>query len=802
MPHNFILDQLFRRGYDSPHVRIAVDSLGFEVPGRRLRRLFAGQAFSSRNAAVRAVCREFGFLDARGQLRIRSCGAALAALERAGAAFPPLPRAGGGGGGRPRRLGAPVPPPSGVPSDVSGIAGLRLVPADGPEDRLAWNEIMAREHPRGAVSHAGPQLRYLLVSEHGVLGGLGFSAPAFRLAARDRWIGWDEDKRARCLNHAVICLSRFLIRPMTECRNLAIRALKLCFDRLGDDFERIYRFRPLLVETFVDEREHAGTAFAASGWECAGRSAGRGRFAARGDGPRPVKTIWLRPLRRDWRRRLGTEPEPLRPSGPADGLDRESWAENEFGGAPLADERLSRRLAVSAMTAADRPGESFPAAAQGDKALIKGYYRLIDQPAESAVTPENILAPHRGRTRRRAAACETVLMIQDGTDLNFASHGACRGLGIISRRKGSPGTLGLHMHSTLAVDAANGIPLGVPRIEFDAPDGGGAERDKPPGERKSARWLRGARDAAGFVPEGVNAVAVMDREADFFALFDERRRLKNIDLLVRAKVDRKIGGEKLFARLSAQPERGRALIDVPRSSARVPARGQKAAPLRQARQADVALRWEKVDIPPPADAGGTAVSLTLLSAREEAPPEGTAPPAWKLLTSLPAATAKNARRILRWYALRRRIEDWHRILKSGCKAEHLNHQEGERIERAVTVKAVIAWRLHAMVMLGRETPELPADVLFPQAEIEALRVFAESRRLKIRPGDLGSAVRIMAVKGGYIDRPKAPPPGHETLWRGCARLAADAAFLEMLADSGRLERDYRKLRPDKKDGDR
>ncbi len=172
------------------------------------------------------------------------------------------------------------------------------------------------------------------------------------------------------------------------------------------------------------------------------------------------------------------------------------------------------------------------------------------------------------------------------------------------------------------------------------------------------------------------------------------------------------------------------------------------------------------------------------------------------MTSLPVETPKDARRILRWYALRQWIEDWHRILKSGCKAEHLNHQEGERIERAVTVKAVIAWRLHAMVMLGRETPELPADVLFPQAEIEALRVFAENRRLKIRPDDLGSAVRIMVIKGGYIDRPKAPPPGHNTLWRGYARLAADAAFLEMLVENGRLDPDYRKLRPDKKDGDR
>ncbi len=94
---------------------------------------------------------------------------------------------------------------------------------------------------------------------------MGFSAPAFRVAARNRQIGWDEDKRALCLNHAVICLSRFLIRPMTECRNPAIRALKLCFDRLGDDFDRIHRFRTLPVETFVDAREHAGTAFVAPG---------------------------------------------------------------------------------------------------------------------------------------------------------------------------------------------------------------------------------------------------------------------------------------------------------------------------------------------------------------------------------------------------------------------------------------------------------------------------------------------------------------------------------------------------------
>lgn len=219
---------------------------------------------------------------------------------------------------------------------------------------------------------------------------------------------------------------------------------------------------------------------------------------------------------------------------------------------------------------ADDPGAAFTSAAQKDEAAVAGYYRMIEHPPESEVTPENILAPHRARTLRRMTGQQTVLLVQDGTDLNFATHPGCRGLGIIGKNKGSSGTLGLHMHTTLAV-AADGVPLGVPRIEYDAPDAR-AERNKPAADRKSARWLRGLRDCAEMSSalKDVRMVSVMDREADFFTLFMERKRLGSVELLVRAKTNRALGEDmpKLFDSLRSAPVQVRLEIHVARASAR------------------------------------------------------------------------------------------------------------------------------------------------------------------------------------------------------------------------------------------
>ncbi len=643
-----------------------------------------------------------------------------------------------------------------TPARADRVRGLALVEVTGDDQRRVWNELMQREHPRGAARHVGAQLRYLLVSDHGVLGALGFAASALTLAARDAFIGWDADLRGRQL-HRVVALSRFLIRPSVRCRNLASKALGLCLRRLPDDFQRRYGYRPLLVETFVEKDRHAGTSLAAANWLRVGETAGRGRCAAPATRV-PVKVVYLYPLARNWRTQLGVaEPSAPPALGPGEGLVRDQWAAHEFGSAPLGDVRWSKRLVKSAQIQSEAPTKSFLGAAQKDLAAVKGHYRLIDQPADSAVTPENILAPHRQRT------------------------------------------LGLHMHSTLVVNG-EGIPLGVPHIQYEAPDGQ-AQKGKPLEERKTWRWIRGLRACAELAGEldGVRPVSVMDREADVFALFAEQRRLGTVDLLVRAKHNRSLGKDlpKLFETVRAEAAQARLEIHVGRLSARRGSRGQKGREAREERAAQVELRWQAVELPDP-QRGAAAARLNLVHVREETDPEGAERLEWFLLTTLAVESRQDAERVLEWYRLRWRIEDWHRVLKSGCKVEYLAHRTGERIERAVTINAVIAWRLAAMTLLGRDTPELPAGTLFSDIEIAALEDFAQDRKLP-PPDNVGRAVLTTAMLGGYLNfkRKRYARPGHQVLWEGYTRLAT---IVQACERSLRLNQDsklYQRLRRNK-----
>ena len=303
----------------------------------RLQRLLASGEVSSRSSASRLVCEAFDLRDGCGRLRRSSCMAALAGLEKAGRISLPastgaLPR------GRPRGLPHALPPPTDVPDRVDRVAGLSLVVVDSDGGRRIWNEMMAREHPLGAAYHAGCQVRYLIGSDHGWLGGAVFGSATRAQRARDEWIGWSREQRQAGV-HLVIGLSRFLIRPMVHCHNLASRALGLCLRRVAADYEAAWGFCPVLVESYVGP-EHSGASYKAAGWTRVGDTAGIGR---RG-GPVAVKSVFLRPLCGDWRARLGAVAAPVAPLAPWAGLDGAVWAENEFGGALPGDARLSKRL--------------------------------------------------------------------------------------------------------------------------------------------------------------------------------------------------------------------------------------------------------------------------------------------------------------------------------------------------------------------------------------------------------------------------------------------------------------------------
>jgi len=461
---------------------------------------------------------------------------------------------------------------------------------------------------------------------------------------------------------------------------------------------------------------------------------------------------------------------------PLSGLEKDGWAQNEFGGAALGDERLSKRLVKVAAAKAKVPSRAFSGVAKGDWAAVKAYYRMIDQPEDSAVEMSKILAPHRERTLRRMQGQETVLCVQDGSDLNYTNLAQCTGLGEIGTNQTGAKSRGLHLHSTLAV-AANGLPLGVLQAQCIAPQNrlpqeGRLNGKIPIEEKKTFVWMEQHRDLVELssgLPQ-TRLIDVCDREADFFELFEEQRRDPRVDLLVRAMYNRKIAEEpfKLFEAVGETPVQSRVRVHIPRHSARPKRTKQKARPKRPGRTSDLAVRYMRFEMPAPKHhQGKKPIDLWVVHALEQNPPLKTKAIEWFLLTTIKLTSANDAEQCLRWYALRWRIEDWHRVLKSGCRIEDLAHETAERLRRAIAINLVIAWRIMLMTLLGRETPELAAEVLFSDIELRTLRAYAKKKRLR-PPLLLGEAVGLIAKIGGYLGRNHDPPPGHQLLWQGYA----------------------------------
>jgi len=697
-----------------------------------VRELLGRSEHKTRASLARSVCRHFGFVDARNRAQIAGCIKALRELEKAGHFVLPAALKRGSSVKTARRLEAPVPDPIDVPARAEEVRGLRLVKVDTLELMRVWNELMLCEHPQGAGPLVGAQMRFLIHSEHGWLGGFGFGAAALQLADRDQWIGWDAPTRRQQL-HRVVGMSRFLIRGSVRCHNLASHVLGMMLRRVGAEYEAQYGYCPWLVESFVDTQHFIGTSYRAANWVQIGRTQGRGRQDRDNEYAKTVKSIYVYELESDWYQRMGiVEPVGLPALEIAHGLDGHEWAANEFGGASLGDKRINERLVEFARTQGAMPGRAFCGAAQGDKASIKAYYRLIEQPDDSQATMQAILAPHQQRTVQRMKAQPLVLCIQDGTDVNYSGLVQCVGLGVIGSNQTGAQSGGLHLHSTLVL-TTDGLPLGVLGAQCSASLPKAKDERGPAAvpieEKKTFAWIQGLRQCAALAAElpDTRQVCVMDREADFFELFDEQRRHRGVDLLIRAKHDRTTSDPThLFESVRQSPVKGQLRIPVPRQSARAKKSKQKARVGHEQRMAHVELRYREVEFLPPSKLPGRkALTLRVVHVVEPSPPADAAPLEWFLLTTLTITTPAQAQECLRWYCLRWRIEDWHRVLKSGCRIEALQHKTAERLKRAIAINLVIAWRIMLMTLLGRECPDLPAEVLFSDPEIEVLQAYAK-----------------------------------------------------------------------------
>jgi len=721
----------------------------------------------SRRSLSRRVCGWLNWRSALGRLKEVSCRVALRKLECRGELHLPAVHP-----AVPRRVRAASPAPPEVVSPATSLAALqplRLVRIEGAESSAArlWNELMNRYHYLGAGPLCGAEMRYLLGSAGGEwLGGLAFSAAAWQVRARDQWIGWDAAARRAHLER-VIANSRFLMLPQWRVPNLASQALSLALRQVAGDWQERYGYAPLLVETFVEAERFTGTCYRAANWIEVGRTAGRGRQDREHAGGQAVKRVFVYPLQAQARQQLGGGP-PAPVAAPAD------WAEEEFGGARLGDERLRQRLLTLARDFYAQPQAPLPQACQS-RAKTKAAYRFFDHPDTSM---EILLAPHYEATRKRVAAEKLVLAVQDTTSLNYTTPAPADALGPIGTQ--AEGAVGLWLHSTLAFNA-EGTPLGLLDVQCwarDATQFGQRQRRKqrPIEEKESAKWLKSLRALAEVQRRtpGTRLVSVGDREADIYELFQEAwADPHGPGLLVRAEQDRlrADGQEHLWPWLERQPAAGVQEIRVPR-------RGALAA-----RVARLQVSFARVTLRPPGSKPHLPeLTLWAVLAQEVEAPEGRPPLRWMLLTTCPVESFAAAGEKLHWYTLRWGIEVYHRTLKSGCRIEHRQLGAADRLEACLAIDLVVAWRIFHLAKLGRETPDVPCTVYFEEAEWKALVAYITHNPIPPeQPPSLREGMRMVATLGGFLGRKGDGEPGTQTLWLGLQYLDPLTAMWKILA---------------------
>ncbi|MFH0825601.1 MAG: IS4 family transposase [Pseudomonadota bacterium] len=752
-------------------MRICGKAIGLEVIDRIKGTLEADPQISRRRLS-RQVCEWLDWRGPSGRLQDGSCRKLLLELDRREFVrlpeIDPVP----GFGTNPGTTTYELPAIAEVECELHELGKIDFIPIvdSRSEEARIWKALMKEFHYLGKGPLCGPRILYLVRSRRfGWLAALSFSGAVNRMKERDKWIGWTEKARYTNL-HRVVCNSRFLILPQVRVKYLASHVLSRTMARLGNDWNDEYGYIPVLAETFVDPARFDGTCYYASNWTYVGDPAGRSTQFPNGKASTGKKKIFLHPLRRNWREILCHEPP--RRLEMRDGPDHfKSWADEEFGALDLFDRRLTARLLEIAEDFFAQPGALIPQACNGSIAKTKAAYRFFDN---RQIDMQVILKPHVEASAQRIKEHEVVLAVQDTTTLNYTSHPSTQGIGPIGTKKQKG--KGLLLHGTMAF-TPEGTPLGLLDVQCWARDPAQAgkkylRKELPIEEKESVKWLKSYRAAAevqALCPD-TKLVSVGDRESDIYELFYEAQiHEPGPDLLVRAEKtrNRQVDQEHLWTRMGNLPVAGGLGIQVPR-------RGSRAA-----RRARLEVRYAPVELQAPKGKKLPSVKVWAVYAREIGAPGDAEPVEWMLLTTVEVNSFEDALKILRWYEIRWNIEIYHRILKSGCRIEDRRLNTADRLDACLGIDMVVGWRVFRLVMQGRETPNLPCDVILSADEWKVLWAVDKQRPHPEEVPCLSWAVTAIAILGGFLNRKKDGHPGPTTVWRGLERLLDMVLFYKI-----------------------
>jgi len=455
------------------------------------------------------------------------------------------------------------------------------------------------------------------------------------------------------------------------------------------------------------------------------------------------------------------------------GIEDASWADRETATCEFADVRLGRRFRNLLEQIGDSVGESIPMACQ-DWANAKAAYRFF---SNDRVNEADILSGHFEATRERFSARDgLVLVLHDTTEFSFQRE-RMQSIGIthkVSNRRKERGRprnhtiCGILMHSSLAV-TSEGLPLGLTAIKFWSRKkfkGCDALKKKinptrvPIEKKESIRWLENLKQSTVRLGDPARCVHIGDRESDIYELFCAAQEI-GTHFLVRTCVDRLAGdgNHTVAADMAKAKVRGRHCFEIQDANA-------------NPGTAVLEIKFEELRLLPPIGKQKQypPLELTVIHAKERGKPKNRKPIDWKLITDLPVRSLKDAVEKLQWYALRWKIEVFHKILKSGCKAEDSKLRTAERLVNLISIFCIVSWRIFWMTMLNRADPHAPPNLALTATETRLLDHLIHDKGEPSNRRSISRYIVKIARLGGYLARASDPPPGNIVMWRGLSRL--------------------------------
>lgn len=470
----------------------------------------------------------------------------------------------------------------------------------------------------------------------------------------------------------------------------------------------------------------------------------------------------------------------------------ESWGSQNFANCQLGDKRLNQRALEIGMAMVVGFGQALSMLFKEENLLKRAYEFLANPKAQFNLLTQS----HRQNTAEEAATLPVVLAVGDTTYLDYKN--------IVAKREGygpiGNGGNGLILHTTLALEPEQGQSLGLlwqklwhretkakpPTDETPKQKKARtvaerkANRDRPFKQKESYRWVEALiavehlfqavekpsqrteqqlQETRELIAQKTRIIHIFDREGDIAEVFEQLRQMERTGVIVRAAHDRSLDPDNshLWEYLSTQPLHFYQQVKLPETAK------------RSARTANLAVRFCPVQLRLPRRLKNLEpLNVYAVYASEIDPPEGEEAVSWMLLTTERVKDEVQAKTILRWYTYRWHVEEYHKILKSGCKVESYR-LAASSMEALLGFLTVIAAELLRVTYMHRTQPDAPATTVISSVQLDVLK--ARSSKLP-KVFTVAWAIEAVAHLGGYLLHRRKTPIGIQVLWRGWLKLAS------------------------------